>query len=302
MGFQPVCNLKTFLPVLFLTVCPVFADTVTNLGFAIHWPLQAPSADTPQSRPLLRGDVTVTLAKKSLQQDALKIVMRVIRPSDEDQRLLWNKALAYPQHSWMAAVRVWDEKQQWLWPNLPYLLRATGLQRVERYGGWDTGKNVDNDFAAVLMRAYGSDGAELTATAERPLVSGEWYPDDLAPGTETYPSTVVHVARSDTFTIPIRKDPAMHAQRGSLKIWLIYADFFGSPVPRGWPKEREFDGGILKFFTVAWTKQALGGYAIEIHEDIPPAPTRFDWQHWHDRPTANDDPDASPRLMFEDRN
>ena len=281
-----------------LTACPALADTSTNLCFTIHWPLLATSANTTNSQPLLRGDVTVKLTEKSPQQNALKIVVRIIRPSDENHRTFWNKTLAYPQYGWMSALRVWDDKQQWLWPNLPYLLRATGLQRIERYGGWDVGKNVDNDFAAVLIRAYGADGAERAATIERPLVSAEWYPDDLPPDTETYPSTIVHIARSDAFTVPLPRQ----AQRGTFKIWLIYADFFDSSVPRGWPKEREFDGGILKFFTVTWTKKSPGDYAIEIQEDIPPESTRFDWKRWHDRPTATDNPDAPSRLMLEDGN
>ena len=302
MGFQRVCNLTIFLLVSLLMACPAFADTSTNLGFTVHWPLLGPSADTPHSRPLLRGDVTVTLAQKPPQQNALKIVVRMMRPSDEDHRVFWNKTLAYPQYGWMSALRVWDEKQQWLWPNLPYLLRATGLQRVERYGGWDTGHRVDNDFAAVLIRAYDASGAELAATLAHPLVSAEWYPDGLAPGTETYPSTIAHIARSDEFTVPLPSGQTVQAQRGTLKIWLIYADFFGSSAPRGWPTEREFNGGILKFFTVAWTKKPSGDYAVEIQEDIPPESTRFDWKRWHDRPTANDSPDAPPRLMFEDSN
>jgi hypothetical protein len=193
----------------------------------------------------------------------------------------------------MARVRVWDDNRQWLWPNLPYLLRATGIQRLDRYGGWDPGKNVDNDFAALLIRAYDASGAELAATAKHPLVSAEWHPDDLAPNAEPNRYTIVHVARSDEFLIPLK------TQSGTLKIWLIYADFFGSPVPRSWPKEREFSGGILKFFSVTWSKQSQQGYAVKIKESIPPESTRFDWKRWHDCQTANDIPDAPPVLTFD---
>lgn len=288
MGF------RLFLLVSLVSACPALADTSTNLAFTIHWPLQGPSTNATQQRPLLRGDVTVIRAGAPPKQDALNITVRMIRPSDEQQRVFWNKTLAYTQYGWMSDLRFWDGQQQWLWPNLPYLLRATGLQRVERYGGWDVGHNVDNDFAAVLIRAYGADGAELAATAERPLVSAEWYPDGLAPDAEPDRHTVVHIARSDTFTIP-----TVQAQRGALKIWLIYADFFGSPAPRGWPKEREFDGGILKFFTLAWEQKPSGDYTLALQEDIPPESTRFDWERWHDRPTALDAPDATPRLTFD---
>jgi len=285
-----VPSIIIFLHTLLLVMaCPAFADTVTNLGFAIHWPLREPSTPPSKDRPLLHGEVSAKLAG----QDTLNIVVRITRPSNEQQRIFWNTTLAYPQHNdWMSAVRVWDNNQQWLWPNLPYLFRISGLQRIDRYGGWDPGHRVDNDFAAVLIRAYGASGEELPATAERPLVSAEWYPDDIAPNTEPDIHTVVHAARSDMFTIPLQ------AERGTLGVWLIYADFFGSPVPRNWPKAREFDGGILKFFIVTWTKYPQQGYAIQIEERLPPGPTRFDWKRWIDRPTANDIPDAPPRLSF----
>ena len=52
----------------------------------------------------------------------------------------------------MKAVRVWDARNQWLWPNLAYLLKLSGLERVERYGGVDPEKGVDNDFSALLIR------------------------------------------------------------------------------------------------------------------------------------------------------
>ncbi|MCL2104445.1 MAG: hypothetical protein FWH21_05240 [Kiritimatiellaeota bacterium] len=274
---------------LLATAFSAFADTATHLGFDIHWPLREPSAAASKRRPLLQGDVTAQIAG----QNTLQIVVRITRPSSEEQRAFWNMTLAYPEHNgWMPAVRVWDKDQQWLWPNLPYLLRATGAQRIDRYGGWDPGHHVDNDFAAILIRACDASGAESAATAERPLVSAEWYPDGLAPDTETDIHTVVHAARSDAFTIPLTEP------RGALKIWLIYADFFGSPVPRSWPKEREFNGGILKFFSVTWSTQPQQGYALTIEESTPPGPTRFDWKRWHDRPTANDIPDAPPRLTF----
>jgi len=288
-----VLSLKNVLCALLVAVaCPALAETVTNLAFTLHWPLREPSATSSTSPPLLRGDVSVKLAEEPSPR-ALEIVVRMIRPTHEQHRVFWNRALAYPEHNrWMASIRVWDDDQQWLWPNLPYLLRATGVERLDRYGGWDAGKNVDNDFAAVLIRAYDAAGEEWPASSEHPLVSGEWYPGDLAPGAEPHRYTVVHIARSDTFSVPL------HAPRGTLKIWLIYADFFGAPVPRSWPKAREFDGGILKFFTVTWSPHPQHGYAVGIAEDIPPESTRFDWKRWYDRPAANAMPDALPRLTF----
>ena len=46
----------------------------------------------------------------------------------------------FPQYDWMQYVRVWDADHRWLWPNLPYLLRLHGIERVERYGGIDPGE------------------------------------------------------------------------------------------------------------------------------------------------------------------
>ncbi len=40
-----------------------------------------------------------------------------------------------------------------------------GKARFERYGGVDPGKGVDNDFAAVLIRAYDATGEVERAAA-----------------------------------------------------------------------------------------------------------------------------------------
>ena len=54
----------------------------------------------------------------------------------------------------MHYVRVGDADRRWLWPNLPYVLRLHGIERVERYGGVDPGKGVDDDFAANFLKLF----------------------------------------------------------------------------------------------------------------------------------------------------
>jgi hypothetical protein len=172
----------------------------------------------------------------------------------------------------MRYVRVWDTNNQWLWPNLPYLLRLYGRERIERYGGWDPGKNVDNDFAAVLIRKYDASGTELPETQRRPLVSAEWHPVGLK---ATDKLSIVHSARSDLFTVHLEDK----ARAGRIFVWLVYGDFLGAPVPRDWPKEPEHDGGILAFFQIEW-KHGEQGYTIEAKQQIPRSSTGFDWRRW----------------------
>jgi hypothetical protein len=105
----------------------------------------------------------------------------------------------------MRYVRVWDVDQRWLWPNLSYLLRLHGTERVERYGGVDPGKGVDKDLAAVLIREFGASGRnESEGTKGAPLVAAEWYPAGAA---VTDKQTVVHAAQSDEFTLHLGGTP-----------------------------------------------------------------------------------------------
>jgi hypothetical protein len=211
----------------------------------------------------------------------------------------------------MARVRVWDADRQWLWPNLPYLLRAHGEERVERYGGIDPGRGIDNDFAAVLIRPL---EPESSAAAEsgpatspvqvaptgsvrdgvnheskqrnnrrtfigcdlEPLVSAEWYPVDAD---SRDGKTVVHTARSDDFRVRTLPDSSQ-PQSGRLGVWLIYADFLLAPPPRNWPEKGEWDGGILAYFDVDWQRSSNGEFGFEIEHRVPPTDTGFDWGAW----------------------
>jgi hypothetical protein len=180
----------------------------------------------------------------------------------------------------MAKVRVWDRDQKWLWPNLPYLLRAHGKERVERYGGVDPGKGIDNDFAAVLIRplqqvSSGTKKLEPSPSAQ-PLVSAEWYPADVQ---HVNKNSVVHVARSDEFRVRLRSEN--HQLRSArLGIWLIYADFLGARMPRDWPSKGEYDGGILAYFEVSWQASPVSELRFDIKHLVPATDTGFDWELW----------------------
>ncbi len=121
--------------------------------FNIYWPPKAPEEAGIQAiKPLLKGALNVVAEEQPRGVTAVRLVVTLSRPSEESDRQYWNTTLAYSNVAWMEEVRVWDAKHQWLWPNLPYLLRLPGQERVERYGGMDPSKHVDNDFAAVLIR------------------------------------------------------------------------------------------------------------------------------------------------------
>ena len=140
----------------------------------------------------------------------------------------------------MSRVRVWDDQKNWLWPNLPFLLRAHGEERTERYGGTDPSRGVDNDYAGLLIRAYDATGMEFATTTELPLVSAEWHP---VPMRDMKSTTIVHRARSDTMKVEL------HAPAGRLDVWLIYADFLGTSASSRWPREPEDAGrnsGLLQ--------------------------------------------------------
>ncbi|MEQ8791694.1 MAG: hypothetical protein RIC55_35855 [Pirellulaceae bacterium] len=246
-------------------------------NFDIYWPPRDPEeiAET-SARPLLRGAVALEERPDASGGCELQLAVTITRPSEESDRQFWNTQLAYADLAWMDEVRVWDADAQWLWPNLPFLLRRPGLERVERYGGVDPGKHVDNDFAAVLIRKYDARGAvESPDTREAPLVSADWRAEGLA---STDVHTIVHVAKSDTFLVHLGdgRQPA----RGQLKVWLIYADFLGSPPPRTWPKQREWAGGILAYCEIDWEQvpgQACRGI---VRHKRPEEGTRFPWKEW----------------------
>ena len=262
-------------------------------AFRVAWPLQITSKENDEAKlSLLYGEISTRLQKEGDGKPSLIISITLERPSSEEQRRFWNDSLAYPQYSWMSTVRVWDGEQKWLWPNLTYLLRPFGTQKVDRYGGWDPGKQIDNDFAAVLIRTFDAAGRQESSTTQtNPLVSAEWHPVGQ-PDADAY--TVVHKAVSDEFRVTLCERLVL--QSGQIRVWLIYADFLGSPVPPGWPKVPEFNGGILKYFRIDWTSDPARGCMYAVREEMPPTSTRFDWKQWLNRKSEDSEPEARAQL------
>ena len=241
--------------------------------FGIFWPPWVLGRSlSPSDSPLLRGNLAVQIEPDG-ETNVLRMHVTLTRPEGKSDRRRWNKSLAFPQHSWMEAVRVWDAEREWLWPNLPYLLRAHGEERVERYGGVDPGKQIDNDFAGVLIQSIDAPGAQ-------PLVSAEWYPG-VAGDYDT--NSIVHVAKSDDFRFELI---GLKADSGQIGFWLIYADFLGARAPKSWPSEPEFNGGILAYLEVSWTRTSDGTLGVDVQHLPPSNATGFDWEQWSTGPSA----------------
>ena len=259
----------------------------TTAEFGVFWPPVDPGRPPGGSnQPLLWGTLSVFETSQDRLSSAFRLDVTLRRQHSEDDRLRWNKTLAFPEHDWMAEVRVWDRDQKWLWPNLPFLLRAYGQERVERYGGVDPGKGIDNDFAAVLVRppAHEQSGAHKSdaSNTTQPLVSAEWHAVDAE---SLDGRSVVHVARSDEFRVRVSQDGGQ-AESGKLGVWLIYADFLGARTPRNWPSIGEWAGGILAYFEVTWRRSANGNIEFGIEHLVPPTDTGFDWRSWSAAPSA----------------
>ncbi len=273
------------LGVQFLCVGCDRAETLTaadslngaECPFSIYWPPRDPQDNPPASaKPLLRGSVALDAKPAARGGAEVRLVVTVTRPSEETDRQFWNSELAFADIAWMDEVRVWDADTKWLWPNLPYLLRLPGQERIERYGGTDPGKHVDNDFAAVLIRKYDARGkVEAAETKDTPLVSAEWHAKGTA---KTDLQTIVHVAKSEPFLLHLGADK--RPARGQVKVWLIYADFLGTRPPRTWPKEREWAGGILAYFEIDWETWPGRGCRGVIRHKRPEEGTRFKWAEW----------------------
>ncbi len=279
---------KIFIALNFLTVLLVGCGgdkplskplDSTSHPFAIYWPPSDPAeAERFDEQPLLRGRVKIVELRSNELGRELQIMIEISRPSTESSRQFWNSRLAFGDVPWMDQVRVWDAESQWQWPNLPYLLRRHGEERVERYGGIDPDKGVDNDFAAVLIRQFDEAGInESNLTRQSPLVSAEWHGTGQTPVSI---HSVVHEARSDSFVVNMGHDQQRTA--GRLKLWLIYADFLGSRPPLSWPKENEWAGGILAYCEIVWKKPVNESIQGTVQFSIPPKGTEFDWASWSD--------------------
>lgn len=264
-----------------------------SVKFGVYWPPQNPTAATrPRTRALLDGSLNFDLQNLAATGWVTTIRVVLSRPADDSGREFWNSRLAFPEYGWMSYVREWDADHRWLWPNLAYLLRLHGKERVDRYGGVDPGKGVDNDFAAVLIRKYDANGEqESDGTRKAPLVSAEWH----AVGAVTAGrQTVVHTVQSDQFTLHLGMPEEESSGRAG--VWLIYADFLGASPPPAWPKEPEYAGGILAFFEVRWAKSGARHPEIQIHQMAPLRATGFDWERWTELTLASPDTHGTAKL------
>ncbi len=264
-----------------------------ELAFGVFWPPQAPLPDQTQAaKPLLQGALRVAWEELPARACLARLTVTLTRPSDEAARESWNSKLAFAEIDWMRYVRVWDGEGRWLWPNLPYLLRLPGVERVERYGGVDPGKGVDNDFAALLIRNYDATGqTEDARTRKRPLVSAEWR---AAGATNVNKQTVVHSARSDEFTFHLGGGPVLG--KSLARVWLVYADFMGARTPPGWPDAPEFAGGVLAYFEIEWDPEAAQERRLTMRQTIPRQGTGFDWARWVSRTKLATNWTATARL------
>ncbi len=264
--------------------------------FYVNWPLDDPAKVDRPAKYLLKGELSVRPEDMGTAKGRLVISLTLSRPHDEQARKFWNTRTLFPQYAWMGRVRVWDERHEWLWPNLAYLFKLHGRDREQRYGGWDPGHKVDNDFGAVLIRKYDAAGVtEHPDTKDAgPLVSANWH----TPGVDNAGKhTVVHLIKSDDFTVHLadKGGPA----KGVLKVWFVYGDFMRAPVPKSWPSQKECDGGTIAFFRVAWDCEPGQPLKLTITQEAP-VPTGFDWSYWIGREDKAMAPLAEPKLTDAD--
>lgn len=228
-------------------------------SFRVHWPPRSPDSPKHRMQPLLNGKLLT-----AIEGCELRIAVLLERPSSESDRQKWNELMEFPQYEWMSSVHVWDEEQKWLWPNLPYLLRAYGEERIERYGGIDPKKLVDNDFAPVVVRC----GADV-------LLSAEWYGSSA----DADRQSIVHAARSDIFNVDFEV-AEQEVESKKLFVDLVFADFMDWKPPADWPTESEMAGGILASAALV-VELADGLVTLEsVVFQVPESSTGVDWQEW----------------------
>jgi hypothetical protein len=267
------------LALLAMNLC---AASTNLLGFEITWPVTDPGVTNKATHPLLLGELHAEQTG-----DVLTVNITLTRPDDEAHRASWNRTLFYREYDWMSALRVWDLRKQWLYPNLAFLFTIHGDERVGRYGGWDKGHKNDNDFGGLFLRKYEADGNEASATKTNSLVTARWHPVT----DRSYDKfSVLHQARSEAMTL------RLNSSEGRADLWLVYGDFMKSPAPPSWPKEEEFCGGILAFFQIAWKKNQHSKFTITLSQKRPEKSTGFDWEDWIGRYSEESKVNALPVL------
>ncbi|MBT3202638.1 MAG: hypothetical protein HN350_22285 [Phycisphaerales bacterium] len=274
---------------------PIAISGSGSVEFDINWPLGRLRRRSRSRRNLLTGQLLVASDISQPGDPKITVGLIITRTHAKNaDRKYWNTMTEFKQYqSWMPYVRGRDaSKQEWLWPNLAYLFKIHGYDRLERYGGWDRGHRNDNDFGGVLIRKLtAGDDAEPPG----PLVSADWH----AAGTKDAGRfDVVHSARSDTFTLHPSGD------NGSVRLWFIYGDFMDWSPPwkyatgpmKNRPLQKEYDGGIIAQFRIDWTRAPAGPFEFKVTQETPNVDTGFNWRKWIARRAAWDTPKAPPTL------
>lgn len=277
---------------------PVRISGSGAVDFDINWPPRPLEPRKPSRRSLLTGQLIVRGDTSQKTGPRITVAIVLTRPHRTDaDREHWNAHTDFERYKhWMPYVRGRDAHgAEWLWPNLAHLFKIHGADRIQRYGGWDSGNRVDNDFGGVLIRKLDHQGAQTT---ERALVSADWRP---ANADKDSMFNVTHTARSDTFTIgPEKTAPSA----GQARVWLVYGDFMTSRAPwtyasgpmKGHRLKKEHDGGILLQFRIKWTRAPDSPLEFTITRETPGDDTGFDWRKWISRKAKWDTPKAKPTL------
>ena len=271
------------------------------MDFDINWPPTSLDLRKRPRRSLLAGQLRLRGDSSHATDPKMIITLVLTRPHDADadrDRKFWNSETAFRQYkSWMPYVRGRDAKgKEWLWPNLAYLFKLHGTDRVERYGGWDRGHNADNDFGGILIRKYNPSGA---AEPGQPLVSADWH---AAGADESLLSDVVHSAESDSFTLHPEDSARPCSQLA--RVWFIYGDFMTWRAPwkyaagpmKGRPLKKEYAGGIIAQFRIDWSYTPGQPFELTVTPETPHDDTGFNWIKWIAREAEWDTPKARPTL------
>jgi hypothetical protein len=269
------------------------------VDFDINWPPTSLAPRKPSRRSLLSGQLI--LRGNTLQKIDPKMIITLVltRPHATDaDREFWNSQTAFKQYKhWMPYVRGHDANgAEWLWPNLACLFKLHGIDRVARYGGWDPGHKVDNDFGGVLIRKYNASGDTKSGG---PLVSADWHTVGSNDATR---SDVVHSAKSDSFTLH-PEEITRHCS-GLVRVWFIYADFMTWRAPwkyavgpmKGRLLRKEYAGGIIAQFRIDWTYAPGRLFEFTVTPETPRDDTGFNWVNWVARKAEWDTPKARPTL------
>ena len=278
---------------------PIHISASGSVDFDINWPPTSLAPRKPSGRSLLTGRLLLQGDTSQKSDPKMIVTLILTRPhATNADREFWNAETEFRQYkSWMPYVRGRDaDGGQWLWPNLSYLFKLHGTDRVERYGGWDRGHKADNDFGAVLIRKYNASGA---AESDKPLVSADWH---AVGADDAVLSDVVHTARSDSFTL--HPDDSTRASSGLARVWFIYGDFMTWRPPwkyatgpmKGRLLKKEYAGGIIAQFRVDWTYAPGRPFEFTVTPETPQEDTGFDWAGWVSRKAEWDTPKARPRL------